>query len=123
MAVRPNVSGAGQSGPRPLARPASSKRAAERPSVDGVIPGPADEEAPAAASLDLGATAVTPSEAPQPTGALPRWLVLLIGAATATVAIAGVREIAWLVGPVLLALVVVVALTPVERWLLGIGVP
>jgi AI-2 transport protein TqsA len=45
-----------------------------------------------------------------PTGGMPRWMVLLVGAATATIAIAGVRSIAWLVGPVLLALVVVVAL-------------
>jgi AI-2 transport protein TqsA len=35
-----------------------------------------------------------------PTGGMPRWMVLLVGAATATIAIAGVRSIAWLVGPV-----------------------
>ena len=52
-----------------------------------------------------------------PTGGMPRWMVLLIGAATATIAIAGVRSIAWLVGPLLLALVVVIALAPVQRFL------
>jgi AI-2 transport protein TqsA len=50
-------------------------------------------------------------------------MVLLIGAATATIAIAGVRSIAWLVGPVLLALVVVIALTPVQRFLQRHGWP
>jgi AI-2 transport protein TqsA len=58
-----------------------------------------------------------------PTGGRPRWMVLLIGAATATIAIAGVRSIAWLVGPVLLALVVVIALTPVQRFLQRHGWP
>jgi predicted PurR-regulated permease PerM len=58
-----------------------------------------------------------------PTGGMPRWMVLLIGAATATIAIAGVRSIAWLVGPVLLALVVVIALTPVQRFLQRHGWP
>ena len=64
--------------------------------------------------LDRG---IAPDLALQPTGSLPRWLLLLIGAATATIAVAGLREVAWLVAPVFLALVVVVALTPVERWL------
>jgi predicted PurR-regulated permease PerM len=54
---------------------------------------------------------------------MPRWMVLLIGAATATIAIAGVRSIAWLVGPVLLALVVVIALAPVQRFLQRHGWP
>ncbi|MGR6964845.1 AI-2E family transporter [Geodermatophilus sp. URMC 61] len=58
-----------------------------------------------------------------PTGGMPRWMVLLIGAATATIAIAGVRSIAWLVGPVLLALVVVIALMPVQRFLQRHGWP
>jgi predicted PurR-regulated permease PerM len=56
-------------------------------------------------------------------GVLPRWLLLLVGAAAATVAVAGLRAIAWLVAPVFLALVVVIALTPVQRWLRRIGAP
>jgi AI-2 transport protein TqsA len=72
---------------------------------------------------DSGSTGVAPSLALQPTGSLPRWLLLLIGGATATIAVAGLREIAWLVAPVFLALVVVVALTPVERWLRRLGAP
>jgi len=58
-----------------------------------------------------------------PTGGMPRWMVLLVGAATATIAIAGVRSIAWLVGPVLLALVVVIAVMPVQRFLQRHGWP
>jgi AI-2 transport protein TqsA len=56
-------------------------------------------------------------------GGLPRWLLLLLGAAAATIAIAGLRSVSWLVGPVFLALVVVVALTPVQRKLRRAGVP
>ena len=56
-------------------------------------------------------------------GGLPRWLLLLLGAAAATIAVAGLRSVSWLVGPVFLALVVVVALTPVQRRLRRAGVP
>ena len=66
-----------------------------------------------------GEPAVVP---PQP-GGLPRWLMVLIGLAAATVAIAGLRSIGWLVGPVFLALVVVTALSPVQTWLRRAGVP
>jgi predicted PurR-regulated permease PerM len=60
---------------------------------------------------------------PGPVSSLPRWLVLVVGGAAATIAIAGVRSISWLVAPVLLALVVVIALAPVQRWLLRHGWP
>jgi predicted PurR-regulated permease PerM len=60
--------------------------------------------------------------APDSSG-LPRWLLLLAGAAAATVAIAGLRSIAWLAGPVFVALVVVIALAPVQGWLRRAGVP
>ena len=56
-------------------------------------------------------------------GGLPRWLLLLLGAAAATIAVAGLRSVSWLVGPVFLALVVVVALTPVQRRLRRAGLP
>jgi len=52
--------------------------------------------------------------APATSGGLPRWLLLLLGGATATIAVAGLREISWLIAPVLLALVVVIALAPVQ---------
>jgi predicted PurR-regulated permease PerM len=62
--------------------------------------------------------------APQPvTPSIPRWILVLVGLAAATIAIAGLRAVAWLVAPVFLALVVVVALAPVQGWLRRIGVP
>jgi AI-2 transport protein TqsA len=56
-------------------------------------------------------------------GGLPRWLIVLIGLAAATVAVAGLRSIGWLIGPVFLALVVVIALSPVQTRLRRAGVP
>jgi len=67
-----------------------------------------------------GLAASTPSESPL---GMPRWLLLLLGLACATVAVAGLRQIAWLVAPVLLAVVVVVALAPVQSALRRIGFP
>jgi predicted PurR-regulated permease PerM len=66
--------------------------------------------------------AAAPTAAPS-SGGLPRWLLLLLGGASATVAVAGLREISWLVAPVLLALVVVIALAPVQTWLMRAGWP
>ncbi|PRY49765.1 putative PurR-regulated permease PerM [Geodermatophilus tzadiensis] len=77
-----------------------------------------DGDGPGADPLVAGA----PPELPGGPG-LPRWLVLLVGGAAATIAVAGVREIAWLLAPVMLALVVVIALMPVQRWLLRHHVP
>ncbi|MCW2700237.1 MAG: putative permease [Blastococcus sp.] len=62
-------------------------------------------------------------EAHASTGVIPRWLLLLVGMAAATVAVAGLRAVAWLVAPVLLALVVVVAMAPVQSWLRRHGAP
>ncbi|HLM06735.1 MAG TPA: AI-2E family transporter [Blastococcus sp.] len=104
MAVRPDVPGAGQTGPRPLPRPEPAG-AADRPEAE-VQP--------------TGSTSVGPQPGP---GGVPRWLLLLVGMAAATVAVAGVRAVAWLVAPVLLALVVVVAMAPIQSWLRRIGVP
>jgi predicted PurR-regulated permease PerM len=104
VAVRPEVPGTGQTGPRPLRRPEAE------PAVLPPEPAAVDAQ-PASSALEA---------AP---GGIPRWLLLLVGAAAATVAVAGLRAIAWLVAPVFLALVVVIALTPVQRWLRRIGAP
>ena len=56
-------------------------------------------------------------------GAMPRALILLIGAAAAVVVVAGIRQVAWLVGPVFLALIIVIAAHPVQRWLRDRGWP
>jgi predicted PurR-regulated permease PerM len=50
-------------------------------------------------------------------------LVVLVGCAAAVVVVAGLRAAAWLVTPVLLALVVVIAVGPVRRALRRRGVP
>jgi AI-2 transport protein TqsA len=115
MAVRPDVAGAGQTGPRPLRRP-------EPDTSEGAPAGPTGATGAGATAVD--AQAVTPPAALETApGVIPRWLLLLVGAAAATVAVAGLKAIAWLVAPVFLALVVVIALTPVQRWLRRIGAP
>jgi predicted PurR-regulated permease PerM len=95
---------------RPAAEPAA---AAER----------AAAVAPAAAAEPVDAVEVAEPAIPATAGGLPRWLLLLLGAAAATVAVGGLRQISWLVAPVLLALVVVIALAPVQSWLLRHGWP
>jgi predicted PurR-regulated permease PerM len=54
---------------------------------------------------------------------LPRGLILLLGLASLVVTLAGVRSIAWLVGPVFLALILVIALAPVQTWMRRRGWP
>jgi predicted PurR-regulated permease PerM len=70
---------------------------------------------------------VTPGELSPPTSSsapvaslrpvLPRALVMLLGAAAAVIVLSGLRATAWLIGPAFLALVVVIALSPVQGWL------
>ena len=118
MAIRRDVPGAEASSSRALSRP---------PSPDGgsdiLLPPTMPEAAipeDGAAAADGGSTVVGPQS---PSPGIPRWLLLLAGLAAATIAIAGLRAVAWLVAPVFLALVVVVALAPVQSWLRRIGVP
>ncbi|MFS8099028.1 AI-2E family transporter [Lentzea alba] len=54
---------------------------------------------------------------------MPRALTILLGGAAAVVVVAGVRAIAWLVAPAMLALLVVIAVSPAHRWLRGRGAP
>ena len=83
---------------------------------------PPEPAAQPAATGDAAPTGMVPEAQASP-GGIPRWLVLLVGAAAATIAVAGLRAVAWLVGPVLLALVVVVAMAPVQSWLRRHGAP
>jgi AI-2 transport protein TqsA len=95
---------------------------AEMPGFDADPGMPTDVEA--AAVAEVAADGPTPlATAPIQSAGMPRWLLLLLGPAAATVAVAGLREIAWLVAPVFLALVVVVAMAPVQGWLRRIGTP
>jgi predicted PurR-regulated permease PerM len=106
--------------PRAHETSAATARPSVRPqagSAEGAA-GPTEKDAePLAEPL-----AVAPDPGPA-SGGLPRWLLLLLGAASTTIAIGGLREIAWLVAPVLLALVVVIAVTPVQSWLMRHGWP
>jgi predicted PurR-regulated permease PerM len=109
MAVRPDVPGAGQTGPRALPRPdPAAAEVAEGTTASG-------------ATASAGTTPV--GTGPAASSGVPRWLLLLVGMAAATVAVAGVRAVAWLVAPVLLALVVVVAMAPIQGWLQRLGAP
>ncbi|MDN5918399.1 MAG: AI-2E family transporter [Pseudonocardia sp.] len=58
-----------------------------------------------------------------PAGALPRPVVVLVGFAAAVLAAAGVYAAAWLVGPVFLALVVVIMVHPVHGRMRRAGLP
>ena len=58
-----------------------------------------------------------------PTTGLPRGLILLLGVAAVVVAVAGMRAIAWLIGPLFLALMLVIAAHPVQGWLRRKGWP
>ena len=59
----------------------------------------------------------------QPARALPRAFVLLAGAAATVAILAGMAAGAWLIGPLFLALVIVIAINPVPRWLRRHKVP
>ena len=54
---------------------------------------------------------------------LPRGLMLLLGAAALVVTVAGLMAVAWLVAPILLALVIVIAVAPLQSWLRRKGWP
>ncbi|MCW2682625.1 MAG: putative PurR-regulated permease PerM [Blastococcus sp.] len=115
MAVQPDVAASGPTGPRPLLRPEPT-------------PVSADEVAPAAVAVPpeptSGSTTAATGMAADPLASpVPRWLLLLGGLAAATVAVGGLRAVAWLVAPVFLALVVVVGLAPVQSWLRRLGAP
>ncbi|GAA2805850.1 AI-2E family transporter [Nonomuraea dietziae] len=53
----------------------------------------------------------------------PRALIVLLTAAGAVVTLFGLREVASIVGPLVLALVLVIAVSPVRRWLGSRGAP
>ena len=58
-----------------------------------------------------------------PERGLPRALIVLLGSASAVVVAAGIQATAWLVGPVFLALVIVITVHPVHDRLRRIGLP
>jgi predicted PurR-regulated permease PerM len=54
---------------------------------------------------------------------LPRGLVVLLGTAAAVVVGAGITALSWLIGPVFLALTLVIGVSPVHSWLRRKGLP
>jgi AI-2 transport protein TqsA len=56
-------------------------------------------------------------------GGLPRALVILLGMAALVVVVAGVRAVAWLIGPAFMALMIVIAVAPVQGWMHRRGWP
>lgn len=58
-----------------------------------------------------------------PKGGFPRGLTLLLGVAAAVIVVAGMRATAWLIGPLFLALIIVIAAHPVQGWLRRRGWP
>src|SRR5688500_1821170 len=99
MAVRPGVRGGGKPARRPSARPAAEVAAVPAP----VAPVEAESTPAPEESTDTisGSTSVAAQYAAP---MIPRWLLLLVGLAAATIAVAGMRAVAWLVAPVFLAL-------------------
>lgn len=58
-----------------------------------------------------------------PTSRTPRALAVLLGAAAIVVGVAGIKAVAWLVAPTLLALVIVITLSPAHGRLRRLGFP
>jgi AI-2 transport protein TqsA len=54
---------------------------------------------------------------------MPRALVILLGAAATVIVVAGVQAVAWLIGPAFMALIIVIAVAPVQGWLRRHGWP
>jgi predicted PurR-regulated permease PerM len=54
---------------------------------------------------------------------LPRALIILVGLAAVVIVAAGVHAVAWLIGPAFMALIIVIAVAPVQGWLKRHGWP
>jgi len=54
---------------------------------------------------------------------LPRALAVLVGGAAAVIVVAEIQGAAWLIGPAFMALIIVIAVTPVQGWMRRRGWP
>jgi AI-2 transport protein TqsA len=72
-------------------------------------------------SHDLARSALAPAPDAEPV--LPRGVVMLLAAAAAVVTVGGIRAVAGIVGPVFLALMLVIAVAPAMGWLESRGMP
>jgi predicted PurR-regulated permease PerM len=50
-------------------------------------------------------------------------VIILLGVASLVVTVAGIRAVAWLIGPAFLALIIVIAVAPLQDWMLRKGLP
>lgn len=121
MAVQPDVQGTGQT--RPSAPAGTDDRAPAGPATMTETTTETTTETRVVETVETGEDSGATSIGPLVAAGVPRWLLVLVGLAAATIAIAGLRAVAWLIAPVFLALVVVIALAPVQSWLRRIGVP
>jgi AI-2 transport protein TqsA len=64
-----------------------------------------------------------PAAGPPPARGIPRALILLLGAASVVIVVAGIRAVAWLIGPAFMALIIVIAVAPVQGRLRRKGWP
>ncbi len=75
---------------------------------------------------DVAVAPGLPDEDALPVGheaAIPRGVVMLVGAAALVLCVSGMQQISWLLGPVFLSLMLVVAVSPLQSALLRRGVP
>src|SRR4051812_46210445 len=94
------------------AEPAAPEQAA--------IPEPRDPDGGAG---DDAAATTSSSIRPTARPALPRAFVMLVGCAAGFLVLGGIYFTAWLVGPLFLALIIVIAISPVQSALLRRGWP
>ena len=81
---------------------------------------PDSPPAPSPPSSPAGTGTATPTG---PRWSLPRGLIVLLGVAGAAVAVAGMRSAAGIIGPAFLAVLIVIAVHPVQAWLQRHRVP
>lgn len=74
-------------------------------------------------SRSVAAAPASAPPSPVPPSTLPRGLIVLLGMAAAVVAIAGTKAFAGIIGPVFLALMLVVGVQPLGDWLQRKGAP
>src|SRR3954452_17569428 len=88
---------------------------------DGRAGGPPAPRVPAQVDATGGRPIAAAGSTERPV--VPRAVVTLVGWAAGFLILAGVYFTAWLVGPVFLALIIVIAVSPVQSWLLRHGWP
>lgn len=82
-----------------------------------------DSEVPAPVSPTAPAPDAVPAAASGPGGMVPRGLTVLLGAGGLVLAVAGMKSFGSVLAPVLMALVLIVAVHPLQGRLIGKGVP